>query len=65
MAKVVQIAKNLSLSQIVTLLKSPAEDQLSSLPPVKPRGGEVYLFQAQQDPDAKKGRLSLIVLISG
>ena len=26
--------------------------------PVKPRGGEVYLYQAKEDPDTKKGRLS-------
>ena len=58
MAKVVQIAKNLSIPHIVALLKSLPEDKLSTLPPVKPRGGEVYLYQAKEDPDTKKGRLS-------
>ena len=57
MAKVVQIAKNLSIPQIVTLLKSPPKDDVSTLPPVKPRGGEVYLYEAQEDPDIKKGKL--------
>lgn len=56
MAKVVQIAKNLSIPHVVALLKSPPSDDLSTLPPVKPRGGEVYLYQAQEDPDIKKGK---------
>ena len=42
MAEVIQI------SRIVALLKSPPEDNLSTLPPIKPRGGEVYLYQGSR-----------------
>ena len=59
MAKVVQIAKNLSILQILTLLNSSPKEDVSTLPPVKPRGGEVYLYEAQENPDIKKGNLIL------
>ena len=60
MAKVVQIPKNLSIPQILTLLKSPPKEDVSTLPsPVKPRGGEVYLYEAQDNPDIKKSNLIL------
>ena len=57
MAKIIEVAQNLPKSIIVRLLNSPPEDKVSILPPVKPKGGEVYLYQATEE--TKKGELDL------
>jgi len=45
MLKVYQVCKNpLSVSEVVEMLRNPSEDKVSSLPPVKPKAGEVFIF---------------------
>ena len=37
-------ASPLAVSTVVELLKNPPKEAISSLPPVKPKAGEAYLF---------------------
>lgn len=43
----------LTVSRVVDYLKDPKPEFINSLPPVKPKGGEIYLYQATED--ANKG----------
>ena len=44
----------LSVQSVLSHFKNGTEGVVSSLPPVKPKGGEVYLFSSENDP-SKKG----------
>ena len=39
----------LPLTKIVNLLENPPDDGISTLPPAKPKGGEVYLYKPRCD----------------
>ena len=36
----------LPIYEIVSLLKNPLEDELSTLPPAIPKAGEIYLYRS-------------------
>ena len=38
--------KCLSISEVVSLLLDPPEDEICNIPPAKPKGGEIYLFRS-------------------
>ena len=40
----------LAISDVVSLLKKkPPEDRVSTLPPVKPKAGEIYLYKSNTE----------------
>ena len=47
-------ATPLSVSEVVQLLKNPPEEAISTLPPAKPKGGEIYIYK---DDDNANGKL--------
>ena len=48
MSRIVCCSKTvLHVREVEKLLRSPPGDKVSSQPPVKPKGGEVYLFQGR------------------
>ena len=46
----------LGISEVVSLLKNPPEDELSTLPPFRPKAGEIYLYRS--DKDSHHGKIS-------
>ena len=38
----------LGISEVVSLLQDPPLDKISTLPPVQPKGGEIYLYRSEQ-----------------
>ena len=51
----------LAISTAVELLQNPPEDSVSTLPPVKPKAGEVYLYTPGKDV-SKKGTYTILSL---
>ena len=41
----------LGVSEVVSLLKNPLEDGVSTLPPAKSKAGEVYIYRSDKDTD--------------
>ena len=55
----------LPISETVAILKNPPAAAISNIPPAKPKGGEIYIFQSNDD--AKQGSYDdekLIILIT-
>ena len=44
----------LPLTKTVNLLENPPDDRITTLPPAKPKGGEVYLYKPRCDTDNSK-----------
>ena len=49
----------LEISEVVKILQEPHENEFITLPPIKPKGGEIYLYQAGDD-DSLKGTFKII-----
>ena len=39
----------LGIFEVVSLFKNPPEDELSTLPPVRPKAEEIYLYRRGKD----------------
>ena len=51
----------LNIGTVVNLLQNPPQSSISTLPPVKPKGGEVYVYSDGGDDD-KKGVCSQLFI---
>ena len=47
----------LPIPEVVSILKNPPVDGISNLPPAKPKAGEIYIFQS--DDNTKHGMLNM------
>ncbi len=45
---VFMVKKQLSLSEIVDILEKPEPGKVISVPPCKPKGGQIFLYKANQ-----------------
>ena len=43
------VARPLSVRDVCSYLAEPAPEAINSLPPVKPKAGEIYLYKARDD----------------
>ena len=48
-------ATALPITRIVDLLRNPPDDHVTTLPPVKPKGGEIYIYKPKCD--TEKGEI--------
>ena len=39
----------LDIADVVKILQEPPENKVSTLPPVEPKGGEIYLYRSNDD----------------
>ena len=46
MAKAPLCSRDLSIGKVLQLLQNPEESSICHLPPVKPKAGEIYLYEA-------------------
>ena len=46
-------ATPLAVSEVVQLLKNPPEDGVSTLPPAKPKAGEIYIYKNDSSANGK------------
>ena len=43
----------LAVSEVVRLLKNPPEDGISTLPPAKPKAGEIFIYKNDNSANGK------------
>ena len=55
MAKFQVSATALPITRIADLLRNPPDDGVTTLPPVKPKGGEIYIYKPKCD--TEKGEI--------
>ena len=46
-------ATPLAVSEVVQLLKNPPRDGVSTLPPAKPKAGEIYIYKNDNSANGK------------
>ena len=47
-------ATPLAVSEVVQLLKNPPEEAISTLPPAKPKAGEIYIYKNDNSANGKQ-----------
>lgn len=47
-------SKPMAAAEVATLLRNPPEEVVSNLPPVRPKGGEMYIYRPNREEEKGK-----------